>query len=98
MSTTQNGSNFKQGSSIQGQQLLAPNMFPHQRPAMQSGFNMMSQPSIQDEYINMMPTAKLTNQLMSDFKSDLKQGSSTNDARGNKEGYFLSALNSEIKP
>ena len=46
----------------------------------------------------MMPTAKLTNQLMSDFKSDLKQGSSTNDARGNKEGYFLSALNSEIKP
>ena len=44
----------------------------------------------------------MTGQLMSDFKSDLKGGqggSSTNEARGNKDGgYFMSALNSENKP
>lgn len=51
----------------------------------------MSQSSAHDELANVGPSMK----LMSEMKSDLKQGSSNDPL--NKEGFLLSALNSENK-
>jgi hypothetical protein len=57
-----------------------------------NNFNIMSQSSAHDELVNVAPSIK----MMSELKSDLKQGSSSNDPL-NKESFLLSALNSENK-
>ena len=67
------------------------------RPSHAPTYNMMSsQPSIQDEQL-FLPNSQLHSGMVSDKKSDLKQGSASMDAR-NKESFCLSALNSDNKP
>ena len=67
------------------------------RPSHAPTYNMMSsQPSIQDEQL-FLPNSQLHSGMVSDKKSDLRQGSASMDAR-NKESFCLSALNSDNKP
>lgn len=51
--------------------------FINYRPPMQNNFNMMSQQSMQDELVSMIPGSKVQSSLKSDLKTDLKLGNSS---------------------